>query len=48
MGFIIAATVIVLYVLLITKAIYVAKTSKDDERTVILQLGLQGYWHSIC
>ena len=30
MGFIIAALVIVLYVIMITKAIYVAKTAKDD------------------
>ena len=30
MGFVIAATVIVAYVFLITKAIYVAKTAKDD------------------
>ena len=30
MGFIIAALVIVLYLILITKAIYVAKTAKDD------------------
>ena len=30
MGFIIAAGVIILYVILITKAIYVAKTAKDD------------------
>ena len=30
MGFVIAALVIILYVVLITKSIYVAKTSKDD------------------
>lgn len=30
MGFAVAGTVIILYVILITKAIYVAKTSKDD------------------
>ena len=30
MGFIIAALVIVLYLILITKAIYIAKTSRDD------------------
>ena len=30
MGFIVAAMVIILYVILITKAIYVAKTAKDD------------------
>lgn len=30
MGFIVAAGVIILYVILITKAIYVAKTAKDD------------------
>ena len=47
MGFIIGALVIVLYVLLITKAIYVAKTAKDDERTDILQLALREYWHFI-
>ena len=30
LGFIVAATIIILYVVLITKAIYVAKTAKDD------------------
>lgn len=35
MGFIVAALVIVLYVIMITKAIYVAKTAKDDMRTDI-------------
>ena len=30
MGFIIAALVIVLYLILITKAIYIAKTARDD------------------
>lgn len=30
MGFVIAGTVIVLYIILITKAIYIAKTAKDD------------------
>ncbi len=30
MGFIISATVVILYVLLLTKAIYIAKTAKDD------------------
>lgn len=35
MGFIIAATVIALYVVMITRAIYVAKTAKDDMRTDI-------------
>lgn len=30
LGFVVAASVIVLYVLLITKSIYVAKTAKDD------------------
>lgn len=30
MGFVVAALVIILYVILITKSIYVAKTSKDD------------------
>lgn len=35
MGFVIAAIVIVLYVIMITKAVYVAKTAKDDIRTDI-------------
>ena len=35
MGFIVAAAVIVLYVIMINKAIYVAKTAKDDIRTDI-------------
>ena len=30
MGFIVSAGVIILYVVLITKAVYVAKTAKDD------------------
>lgn len=30
MGFVISATVVILYVLLLTKAIYIAKTAKDD------------------
>lgn len=37
MGFIMAALVIILYVVMITKAIYVAKTAKDDIRSDILQ-----------
>ncbi len=37
MGFVIAAVVVVLYVVMITKAIYVAKTAKDDMRTDTLQ-----------
>lgn len=35
MGFIIAAVVIVIYVVMITKAVYVAKTAKDDIRSDI-------------
>lgn len=35
MGFIIAGTVIILYVLLITKCLYVAKTAKDETGTLI-------------
>lgn len=35
MGFIVAAAVILLYVIMITKAVYVAKTAKDDIRTDI-------------
>ncbi len=42
MGFVIAALVIILYVIMITKAIYVAKTAKDDVRADILQLVLHG------
>lgn len=42
MGFIIAAAVIVIYVIMITKSVYVAKTAKDDIRTDILQLELAG------
>lgn len=30
MGFIVSATIVILYVLLLTKAIYIAKTAKDD------------------
>ena len=35
MGFIIAASVVILYVLLITKSIYVAKTAKDEVGSLI-------------
>ena len=35
MGFVIAGTVIILYVLLITKGIYVAKTAKDETGALI-------------
>ncbi len=35
MGFVIAAIVIVIYVVMITKAVYVAKTAKDDIRSDI-------------
>lgn len=41
MGFIISACVIVLYVVLITKAIYVAKTAKDDLGSYIA-MGIAG------
>ena len=53
MGFIVAAGVIILYVVLITKAIYVAKTAKDDlgsyiamgiARCIFLPYGRK-YWH---
>lgn len=35
MGFIVAGTIIILYVVLITKSLYVAKTSKDEKGTLI-------------
>lgn len=41
MGFIVAATIIFLYVILITKAIYVAKTAKDDLGSYIA-IGIAG------
>lgn len=41
MGFIVGAGIIVLYVILITKAIYIAKTSKDDLGTYIA-IGIAG------
>lgn len=53
MGFIVAAGVIILYVVLITKAIYVAKTAKDDlgsyiamgiARCIFLPYGRK-YWY---
>ena len=53
MGFIIASAIIILYVILITKAIYVAKTAKDDlgsyiaigiARSVFLPYGRK-YWN---
>ena len=41
MGFVVAASVIILYVILITKAIYVAKTAKDDLGSYIA-MGIAG------
>lgn len=41
MGFIVSATVIILYVLIITKVIYIAKTAKDDEGSYIA-IGIAG------
>ena len=35
MGFIVAGTIIILYVILITKALYIAKTSKDSTGTLV-------------
>lgn len=47
MGFIVAAGIIVLYVVLITKAIYVAKTAKDLEGSYIAA-GIAGIFFFIC
>lgn len=41
MGFIVAATVIIMYVILVTKAVYVAKTAKDDLGSYIA-MGIAG------
>jgi len=41
MGFVISAAVVVLYVLIITKIIYIAKTAKDDEGSYIA-IGIAG------
>lgn len=41
MGFIISASIIILYVLIITKIIYIAKTAKDDEGSYIA-IGIAG------
>lgn len=41
MGFIVAGTVIILYVLLITKSLYVAKTAKD-EKGALIATGITG------
>lgn len=48
MGFVIAAVIIFLYVILITKAIYVAKTAKDDLGSYIA-MGIAGifFFHMI-
>ncbi len=48
MGFIIAAMIIILYVILITKAIFVAKTAKDDLGSYIA-IGISGvfFFHMI-
>ena len=41
MGFVIAGTVIVLYVIMITRAVYIAKTAKDDMGSYIA-IGIAG------
>lgn len=41
MGFIVATTIIVIYVIMITRAIYVAKTAKDDMGSYIA-IGIAG------
>ena len=41
MGFVVAATIIIIYVVLITKSIYVAKTAKDDLGSLIA-IGIVG------
>lgn len=41
MGFVVAGTIIILYVFLVTKCIYVAKTSKNDAGTLIAS-GISG------
>lgn len=48
MGFIVAASVIIMYVIMITKAVYVAKTSKDDSGSYIA-MGIAGvfFFHMI-
>lgn len=48
MGFIVAAGIIILYVVLITKAVYVAKTAKDDMGSYIA-IGIAGifFFHMI-
>lgn len=43
MGFVIAASVIVVYVTMLTKSIYVAKTAKDDLGSYIV-MGIVGVW----
>ena len=48
MGFIVGAGIIILYVILITKAIYVAKTAKDDLGSYIA-MGIAGifFFHMV-
>lgn len=41
MGFIVSSAVVILYILLITKTIYIAKTAKDDEGSYI-SIGIAG------
>lgn len=41
MGFVVSATVIILYVLIITKIIYIAKTAKDDDGSYVA-IGMAG------
>ena len=48
MGFVIAGTVIILYVILITKALYISKTAKDDLGAII-SAGIAGifFFHMV-
>lgn len=41
MGFVVAGTVIVVYVIMITRAVYIAKTAKDDMGSYIA-IGIAG------
>ena len=47
MGFIVGATIIVLYVFLVTKALYIAKTAKDSTGSIIAELTF-GFWVNLC
>lgn len=47
MGFIVTSAIVLIYVILIVKAIYIAKTAKDELRFIYSNRNCTEYLHSI-